>query len=52
MARYRATQRGQTPDGNWHDPGDEFETDAPKGLWMELIEEDKPKPVKRGKAED
>lgn len=38
MATYRALLRGQTPDGLWHDPGAVFDTDAPKGRWMELID--------------
>lgn len=40
MRRYRALLRGQTPDGTWRKPGEEFVTDAPKGAWMEALDAD------------
>lgn len=47
MARYRALSRGQLPGQRLVEPGEEFETDAPKGRWMELLpdepEQEKPR---------
>ena len=49
MPSYRALHRGQTPDGTWHQPGDTFETDAPQGAWMELLEtKQEPSPKAKG----
>lgn len=39
MPRYRALSKGQLPGGGWVEAGEEFETDAPKGRWMELLPE-------------
>lgn len=38
MARYKAIIKGESPVGCWREPGDVFETDAPQGKWMELLD--------------
>lgn len=32
---YRATLRGESPRGVWHEPGDVFEHEGTPGKWME-----------------
>lgn len=36
---YIALDKGQTPDGTWHLPGERFSTDAPVGAWMGELDE-------------
>jgi hypothetical protein len=46
MAEYRALRRGQKSDGSWVDEGEVFETDQPKGIWMEALEPEALEPDK------
>lgn len=46
MALYRAIRKGQSSDGVWRQPGEEFSDSGPQGRWMELIGEPEKAPRK------